>query len=151
MRVKTLKCSAILLAAAALAFTTLVGQAADAGLFQHLDASVANSVIDDGGTITWLDQSGNGRDATDDFLGGTISLSTDTSVFPSGLNSIDIDTLDGRARMQLLDADDAATLLDQSQDGAQGFSVSSLLSGARVGGVFGMISSELVQSSTMVF
>ena len=110
-----------LLSAGAIAI--LVGQTADAALFQHLDASVADSFDEFDGQITWIDISGNGRHATDDALGGTISLLNDTSVFPSELNSIDFDTVDGRARMQLLNADEAATLLDQSQDGAQGFSV----------------------------
>ena len=110
-----------LLSAGAIAI--LVGQTADAALFQHLDASVEGSFVEFDGTVTWFDLSGNGHHATDDALGGTISLSNDASVFPSELNSIDFDTADGvRARMQLLDANDAAMLLDHSED-AQGFSV----------------------------
>ena len=133
-----------LLSAGAIAI--LVGQTADAALFQHFDASVADSFDEFDGTLTWIDLSGNGRHATDDALGGTVSLSNDTSVFPTELNSIDFDTVDGRARMQLLDANDAATLFDQSQVGAQGFSVFVAVRGEGGGTTW----NDLIGSSSIV-
>ncbi len=104
------------------AIVLMAGRPTVADVFVHLDASVPDSLIDDNGVITWLDQSGNGLNATDDSLGGGISFPNATP-FPSGLDGVDFDTEFSRQRMQLLDPTDAATLLDQSVAEPAGFSI----------------------------
>ncbi len=104
------------------AIVLIGGRPTVADVFVHLDASVPNSLIEDNGVITWLDQSGNGRNATDDDLGGVISFPNATP-FPTGLEGVDFDASEARQRMQLLDPTDAATLLDQSVAEPAGFSI----------------------------
>ncbi len=97
-----------------------------AGLFQHLDASVGGSVVNNAGTLTWLDQSGNARNAVDTSAGsGSVSLSTDSSVFPTGLGSIRFegDNFANYGRLQLFDSATSDAVLNQSGPNPSGFSV----------------------------
>ncbi len=99
---------------------------ADASLFQHLDASVSGSFFNNGGTLTWLDQSGNGRHAVDTSAGsGSVSLSTDPTVFPTGLDSLRFDGADfaNFGRLNLFGAAESDAVLDQSGPNPDGFTV----------------------------
>jgi glycoprotein endo-alpha-1,2-mannosidase len=97
-----------------------------AALFQHLDASTPDSVISVGGQLTWLDQSGGGRNAVNTSAGsGSVSLSSDDSVFPTGLPSVRFSgsNWNNYGRFQLLSASASDEVLNQSGANPTGFSV----------------------------
>jgi hypothetical protein len=99
---------------------------ATASLFQHLDASVPGSVTTVGGQLTWLDQSGGGRNAINTSAGsGSVSLSSDDTVFPTGLPSVRFSgsNWNNYGRFQLLSSSASDAVLNQSGANPTGFSV----------------------------
>ncbi|MEQ8846712.1 DUF5010 domain-containing protein [Botrimarina sp.] len=112
--------------ALAAAAQTLVGVSAHAALFQHLDASQPGSFLTTGGGATWLDVSGNNRHAVSASAGaGSVALSTDPSIFPTGWASVRFDGSDAAnfGRLELLSAQASDGVLDQSGPSAAGFSL----------------------------
>lgn len=106
----------------ALAFSSPVR----ASLFQHFDASTPDSYINQGGTGVWLDQSGNGLHAVDDSSGsGSVTLSTDASVFPTGYSSLRFQGSNSNnyGRLRLMTSGLSSVVLDQSGPDAMGFSI----------------------------
>ena len=103
-----------------------MGHPACASLFQHFDASVIDSFTNVGGTNVWLDQSGNGLHAIDTSSGsGSVSLSSDASVFPTGFNSLRFNGSNSSnyGRLRLLSSAASDVVLDQSGPAAEGFSI----------------------------
>lgn len=104
----------------------ILPEKAAAELFQHFDASVPGSFTQINGTLTWLDQSGNNLHAIDTSAGnGSVSLSTDSTVFPTGYDSIRFDgsNFANYGRLELLSSTASDAVLDQSGANPSGFSV----------------------------
>ncbi len=92
------------------ALMTLMGWS-QAGLIQHLDATVAGSVVtDESGVVTqWFDQSGSGNNAADlAIVGAPTYPSTNTS--GTGLQGVDMG--DNRNGFRLFDAGEQDAFLD---------------------------------------
>ncbi len=99
---------------------------ADASLFQHLDASAPGSLVNLGGQLTWIDRSGNGHNAIDTSTGsGSVSLSNDDSIFPTGLPSVRFigSGWNNYGRLQLLSSSASDAVLNQAGPNPTGFSM----------------------------
>ncbi len=105
------------------ASTALMGWS-HGGLIQHLDATVAGSVVtDESGVVTqWFDQSGSGNNATDLPI---IGAPTYPSANPSGTGLQGVDMGDSRNGFRLFDAGEQDGFLDftGAASGNSGFAV----------------------------